>query len=97
MRTIVFVCWLALPVGALLYGLDGANAQAIGAEQACTPDAMRLCSAFIPDRARVAACMRARRAQLSAECRRFMVAGGHVRYGRHVRGHVRHYRHYHRR
>jgi hypothetical protein len=35
----------------------------------CTPDAFRLCSAEIPDRARVIACMHRQRANLSPECR----------------------------
>jgi hypothetical protein len=36
---------------------------------ACTPDALRLCSSEIPDVTRIAACMRANRAKLSARCR----------------------------
>ena len=35
----------------------------------CTPDAFRLCSAEIPDRERVIACMRRQRHNLSPECR----------------------------
>jgi hypothetical protein len=39
--------------------LDGASAQGSdAARQACTPDAMRLCSDVIPDVARVTACMK---------------------------------------
>lgn len=38
-------------------------------EQACTSDAFRLCSADIPDVARVTACMDAKRSQLSPGCR----------------------------
>lgn len=40
-------------------------------QQACQPDAFRLCSAEIPDVERVTACMIARKSQLSPECRRF--------------------------
>jgi hypothetical protein len=40
-------------------------------EQACTPDAMRLCSAYIPDVDRITACMIQLRDQLSPECRMF--------------------------
>ena len=40
-------------------------------QQACQPDAFRLCSSEIPDVDRVTACMIARRSQLSPECRRF--------------------------
>jgi hypothetical protein len=40
-------------------------------EQACTPDAMRLCSSEIPDVDRITACMIRLRDQLSPECRVF--------------------------
>lgn len=40
-------------------------------QQACQPDAFRLCSAEIPDVDRVTACMVARKSQLSPECRKF--------------------------
>jgi len=39
------------------------------AREACTPDAFRLCSAYIPDADRVAACMQANVANLSPPCR----------------------------
>jgi hypothetical protein len=39
-------------------------------QQACTPDAMRLCSEFIPDVPRITACMARKRASLSPACRR---------------------------
>jgi hypothetical protein len=38
-------------------------------QQACTPDAFRLCSDAIPDVARVTACMIARKSELSPGCR----------------------------
>ena len=38
-------------------------------QQACTPDAMRLCSAYIPDVDRITVCMIQNRSQLSPECR----------------------------
>jgi hypothetical protein len=38
-------------------------------QQACTPDAFRLCGDAIPDVDRVTACMIARKAQLSPGCR----------------------------
>jgi hypothetical protein len=44
-------------------------------EQACTPDAMRLCGAYIPDVDRITACMIARKSQLSPECGRFFRGG----------------------
>jgi hypothetical protein len=37
--------------------------------QACMGDAMRLCSAYIPDRARIRDCMAGQRDQLSPQCR----------------------------
>ena len=40
-------------------------------QQACQPDAFRLCSSEIPDVDRVTACMVARKSELSPECRRF--------------------------
>lgn len=95
MRTILLVCRLALPVGALLLsGLGGARAEVpVDVQQACTPDAMRLCSDTIPDVARTTACMKAKRAQLSTECRVAMAGGsGHATGGRRVVS--RHYRHH---
>ena len=83
MRTTLFVYRLALPVCALLFcSLQQAGAQGaatsstpVDVEQACTPDAMRLCSEFIPDRAKVTACMKAKHAQVSKECRVAMAGG----------------------
>ena len=87
MRTMRIVCWLALPVGALLCSLIGAGAQGTpDARQACTPDAMRLCSEFIPDANRVKSCMLSKRSQLSQECRAAMGGGGG---SRHVAHHYR--------
>ena len=40
-------------------------------QAACQPDAFRLCGSEIPDIDRVKACMLARRAQLSPECKRY--------------------------
>jgi hypothetical protein len=78
MRTILHVCRLALPVGALvMYSVGGASAQGAtpDVQQACTPDAMRLCSDTIPDVTKTTACMKAKRAQLSQECRVAMAGG----------------------
>jgi hypothetical protein len=44
-------------------------------QQACQPDAMRLCSAFIPDIDRITACMVENKSQLSPECRKFFREG----------------------
>ena len=40
-------------------------------QQACTPDAMRLCGDYVPDVDRITACMIQKQSQLSPECRRF--------------------------
>lgn len=89
MRSIRFVCCLALPIGALLIGgLHGAAAQTVDVRQACTPDAMRLCSEFVPDEAKITACMHRKYAQIGPECRTAMAAGrkgGHARHARHHR------------
>ena len=44
-------------------------------EQACTPDAMRLCGSFIPDVDHITACMIQKKSQLSPECGRFFRPG----------------------
>jgi Cysteine rich repeat len=95
MQTLRAFCRLSMPVFILLGGLGAAGAQDVSPEvqQACTPDAMRLCQQFVPDRAKITACMMRNRRQLSAECLTAMRnARGTVRRVR-VR-HVRHYRHH---
>ena len=78
MPIVRFVCLLALLAGASLYGLHRANAQVSPeVQQACTPDAMRLCSAFVPDVAKITACMKAKHRQLSSACLIAMRGGGH--------------------
>jgi hypothetical protein len=52
----------------VMSGATRASAQAADAEQACTPDVMRLCNEFVPDRLRITACLKAKRRQLSPEC-----------------------------
>lgn len=80
MRTMRVIFWLAVPVGALLCGLSAVAAQdSPDARTACTPDAMRLCSDFIPDADRVKSCMMKKRAQLSDDCRTAMRGGGEHR------------------
>lgn len=44
-------------------------------QQACTPDAMRLCGNFVPDVDQITACMIQKKSQLSPECRRFFRPG----------------------
>ena len=75
--------------------LVGASAQGSdAARQACTPDAMRLCSDVIPDVARVTACMKAKSSQLSEACRVAMRGGPSGTAHHHGRYH-HHYRHCH--
>jgi hypothetical protein len=95
MRTILQVCRLALPVGALLFCSAGAViAQAPPeVQQACTPDAMRLCSDTIPDVAKTTACMKAKRAQVSQECRVAMAGGSGRGGGTRRATYHHHYRH----
>jgi len=90
MRKTSVICWLALSAGALLFSIHGASAQGTpDAREACTPDAMRLCSEFIPDEEKVKRCMIRRHSQLSAACRMAMAHS----HGGHAHGTHRHRRH----
>ncbi|MDA9423984.1 MULTISPECIES: hypothetical protein [Bradyrhizobium] len=44
-------------------------------QQACSPDAMRLCSEFVPNVDAITACMIKKKAQLSPQCRVFFRSG----------------------
>jgi hypothetical protein len=46
-------------------------------QQACTPDAMRLCGEFIPDVAKITACMSRKHASLSPACKATMTGPPH--------------------
>ena len=46
-----------------------------GGQHPCAGDAQRICSAFIPDRAKVASCLSKNRSQLSPACRAEMGGG----------------------
>jgi hypothetical protein len=82
MRVVRSFCWLALLAGAIVCHLDGAIAQGTAdQQQACTPDAMRLCADVIPDVAKVTACMHAKSSQLSEACR-IAMRGSHHHYRR---------------
>lgn len=48
-------------------------------QQACMGDAMRLCSAYIPDRAKITGCMASQHDQLSAQCRAVFDASADAR------------------
>lgn len=76
--------------------LDGASAQGSDTtRQACTPDAMRLCSDVIPDVAKVTACMHAKYSQVSQACRVAMRSESSGRARHHGHYTHRHYRHCH--
>ena len=65
MRQLILITLLS--IGAPTLGF----AQAPTEEQqrvACEPDVMKLCSAFVPDRDRIAQCMTANRRQLTPAC-----------------------------
>ena len=56
-------------------------------QQACTPDAMRLCGEFVPNVDAITACMIQKKAQLSPQCAAFFRRGpepGEVRAGQPV-------------
>jgi hypothetical protein len=81
MRIARFFGCLVLLAGALVSSFDSAGAQGSdagsdAARRACTPDAMRLCSDFIPDVAKVTTCMKEKLAQLSEPCRIVMKGSG---------------------
>ena len=63
--------WLGL-AAALFVSVAAAPASAHTPEQeqACTPDAMRLCGDYIPDVSRITTCMIQKKSQLSPQCRR---------------------------
>jgi len=104
MRIVRFIAVLALIVGAWFYRAERADAQASPeVQQACTPDAMRLCSEFIPDVAKITACMNAKHSQISSACLIAMRGGRHetrresrhvVRYEHHEVRHEAHHHYY---
>jgi len=75
LRLMRLVCGPVLPVGLVVIGIGLAGtglATAQGSPEsrdACTPDAMRLCSEFIPDVPKITKCMQAHYRLLSRECR----------------------------
>jgi len=63
---------IAVAAGFVLSAVAAAQpaaAQRANAEELCTPDVMRLCGEFIPDRGRIVACMKRKRFALSPGCR----------------------------
>jgi hypothetical protein len=66
-RTFAMLIGLALmaPLAAAPAGAQGSPEQ----RAACEGDAMRLCGQFVPDVARITACMHSKRRHLSPRCR----------------------------
>ena len=60
LSAIVFVLAIAVPLPAIAYTQEDADA--------CTPDAMRLCMHAAPDESRVALCLIHNKRQLSPAC-----------------------------
>ena len=54
---------------ALIIAVQPAAAYTPEQQQACTPDAMRLCGEFVPNVDAITACMIQKKSQLSPECR----------------------------
>lgn len=67
-RTLSFAVVFAIVVAAALLPSRG-NAYTTEEQQACTPDAFRLCNSEIPDVDRVTACMIRNKALLSPQCK----------------------------
>jgi hypothetical protein len=60
----------------IVAGTKPAAAQASDAAERCTPDVMKLCNEFVPEQDRIVACLKAKRAQLSSECRSALAPQG---------------------
>jgi hypothetical protein len=79
--------WLAAPfavVLAILMQSGTSHAYTPEQQQACQPDAMRLCGEFVPNTDAITACMIRKKSQLSPQCRVFFRSGrGRARPPRH--------------
>lgn len=67
---------------AVLVRPGAAHAYTPEQQQACTPDAMRLCGEFVPNVDAITACMIQKKSQLSPQCRVFFRQGPEPRAGR---------------
>ena len=63
-----------------------------GGQHPCAGDAQSICSAFIPDRAKVASCLHQNRSRLSSACRAAMGGGTKVSKSRKGKRHGRRHR-----
>ena len=73
MRSAVFVGTMAAMVTCAFFPSRILAQGSIEERRACTPDAIRLCREFIPDAGKIAACLIARKTQLSDLCRPFVI------------------------
>jgi hypothetical protein len=63
----------AIVCGAVFGLMTPLSAQGtLGEREACTPDVFRLCSSFIPDPSAITSCLRTRKPDLSAACRKVL-------------------------
>ena len=76
----------------IVFTLGGGAALAQGTmaqEDACRPDAFRLCGSYIPDVGQIVACLRGNEARLSEACQQVMFAEPAVSEGYAARSRVR--------
>jgi hypothetical protein len=64
-------------------------------QQACTPDVMRLCSAFVPDVPKITVCMKRNWASVSPACRTALHPPHRGRASHHVSHHHAHHSSHH--
>jgi len=64
-------------------------------QQACTPDVMRLCNAFVPDIPKITVCMRRNWASVSPACRTALHPAREVRPSHRVSHHRSHHSSHH--
>ena len=71
MRTTILAAVACMVIGSTAHAQVTEEQQ----RQACEPDVMRLCAEAIPDRPRIAQCLRANVQQISAACRAMLNGG----------------------
>jgi hypothetical protein len=65
------VAWLSLLASPASVFAQGTPEERL----ACTPDVLRLCSAFMPDADQITACLRQKNAELSDACKQIILVG----------------------
>lgn len=74
-RYTIALFWVAMTTALFCGSVDARNRPVPAeARQACTPDALRLCGAHIPDEDAVAACLKGNIQRLSVQCRQIISA-----------------------